>query len=109
VAISVAWVVNGSAVTSAATASLYTIPSASTAPYGAYARDLVVTNGGPSTVFLSMGTGTTGSATTSSFLLPSGGTLLVTQCQLTASALIGAVTPGTASVSIGYATNVSYI
>jgi hypothetical protein len=56
-----------------------------------------------------MGTGTTGSATTSSFLLPVGGTLLVTQCQLTASALIGAVTPGTASVSVGYATNVSYI
>jgi len=107
VAISVAWQVNGTVVTSAATASIYTIPS--TGSFGTYARDLVVTNGGPSTVFLSMGTGTTGSATTSSFLLPVGGTLLVTQCQLTAGALIGTVTAGTASVSVGYATNVSYI
>lgn len=105
-AINAQWLVNGTSVTS--TTTLYTVPASTSATY-AYARDLVVTNGGPSTLFIGLGTGVTGGATTSSFGIPSGGTVVLTQCQVPASGVIGAVSAGTSACYIGYALNVAYV
>jgi hypothetical protein len=112
VAISVPWVVNNTVVTS--TTTIYTVPTysaSSTIPYAQtpYVRDLVVTNGGPSTVFIGLGTGVTGGATVSSFAVPSGGTVILTQCQVPQGSVVGAISSGTAAVSVGFGTNVSYV
>jgi hypothetical protein len=105
VAISVAWQ-TVSSVTSAAT--VYTIPSASTAAYGLYARDLVINNSGTVTLFVGLSSGTV-SATTTSFQVPAGGTVLLTQCQVPSGLYVSATAAtGTGSISVGYATNVNY-
>lgn len=108
-AINAQWVVNGTAVTTSAL--IYTVPTASTVPYGSnvYVRDLVVTNGGPSTLFIGVGAGVTGGATTSSFGIPTGGTVILTQCQVPSGSIIGAISAGTSSCFIGFGTNVSYV
>lgn len=105
-AIATSWVVSQTAVTT--TALIYTVPSSTSATYG-YARDLIINNGGPSTCFFGLGTGVTGGVTTSSFQVPAGGSVILTQCQVPSSGIIGAVSSGTSSVSIGYGTNVSYV
>lgn len=105
-AINAQWIVNGTSVTS--TTTLYTVPATTSATY-AYARDLVVTNGGPSTLFIGFGTGVTGGATTSSFGIPAGGTVVLTQCQVSPSGVIGAISSGTSACYIGYALNVAYV
>lgn len=99
-AIAATWLVNGTAVTTSAL--LYTLPTT-------YVRDLVVTNSGSATVFIGLGSGVTSAATTSSFQVPAGGTVILTQCQLPVSGIISAISSGTSSVSIGYGTNISYI
>jgi len=43
----------------------------------AYQRDLVITNGGASTCFVSAGTGVSSASTTVSFAIPSGGQLVL--------------------------------
>ena len=94
------------AVTAAATTStaLYTTSSS------AYQRDLVVTNGGASTCFISAGTGVTSASTTVSFAIPSG-QQLVLQGQVPNSTILfgfAAASPaGGLNVSLGWGSVVS--
>ena len=102
-AISVAWQTVSSFTT---TAALFTTPSTG------YVRDLVLTNSGTATVFVSAGPAASSAVTTSSFGIPTGGTVLLTQCQVPASTIIygvQGVATTTSYLSIGYATNVSYV
>lgn len=99
-------------VTFSTTTALWTAPSSTSATFGAYARDLVITNSGTVSAFFSCGTGVSSSATTSSFVCPAGGSIILTQCAVPASVIVyGATQGGVAggSASIGYATNVAYI
>lgn len=107
-AISVAWQTVVTVATS--NGALYTVPSSTAASF-AYARDLVLTNSGATTIFVNAtGAGSPVATTTGSYQVPSGGTLLLTQCQVPNGAVVSALSPGTAgSLSIGYATNVAYI
>ena len=108
-AISVAWQTVAGGITTSAQ-QIYTIPSSSTVSFGSYARDLVVTNSGTATVFIGLSNSGTVATSAASFQVPTGGTLLLTQCQVPASAVLSALTgAGTTSVSVGFATNVSYI
>jgi hypothetical protein len=109
VAISVAWQTVATGVTTSAVG-VYTIPTSSTVAYGAYARDLVVTNSGTATVFVGLGVSNVATSV-ASFQIPSGGTLVLTQCQVPNSGtqVLSAISPGTTSVSVGFATNVAYI
>jgi len=94
------------AVTAAATTStaLYT-----TATSG-YQRDLVVTNGGASTCFISAGTGVSSASTTVSFAVPSG-QQLVLQGQVPNSTIVygfAAASPaGGLNVSLGWGSLIS--
>ena len=90
---------------------LYTVPSSSANPFGAYARDLVINNSGASTIFVAQTTGGSPvSTTTGSFQVPSGGTVILTQCQVPAGSVVKALAPSAAGqASIGYATNVAYV
>jgi hypothetical protein len=106
VALSVAWQTVFTNITT--TTALYTTPSASTAAYGSYARDLVITSSGASTLFVSAGPAAASAVTTSSFGIPSGGSVILTQCQVPAGTIIYGVSAGTAAASIGWATNVNY-
>jgi hypothetical protein len=109
VAISVAWQTVVTGITTSANTTAYTVPSASTAAYGSYARDLVVTNSGTATVFACLNPAPASPSSVASFEIPVGGTLLLTQCAVPSAAILGLVTgAGTTSVSVGYATNVSY-
>lgn len=94
------WVVNGTSVTGSAL--IYTVSSTG------YKRDLVITNGGPSTCFYALGTGATGGATVTSFGVPSGGSVILTQCQVPAGGIIGAISAGTSATSIGFGSLVNY-
>lgn len=104
-AISVAWQTVASFSSSTA---LYTVPS--TGNFGTYARDLVINNSGTVNSFFSLGTGSSSATTTASFLIPPGGHLILTQCQVPASTIIFALGQGNAasSASIGFATNVAF-
>lgn len=108
-AIAAQWQTVATVTTGAST--VYTIPSGTASAYGVYARDLVVTNSGVPTVFLSLTPAGAAAATTlASFAIPSGGTVILTQCQVPAGANLSAITSsGTASVSVGFGTNVSYV
>lgn len=103
-ATSVAW--QTTATVTASAVAYYTVPSASTAAYGSYARDLVLTNGGATTFSVGAGTAASSATTAASFALPPGGTVILTQCQVPPSTIIYAIGPGT--LSVGWATNVSY-
>jgi hypothetical protein len=105
VAIAAQWSVAGTSVTT--TTAIFTVATSSASTY-AYSRDLVITNGGPSLAFFSLGSGSTSAATTSSFAVPSGGSVVLTQCQVPSSGKVYAVSAGTSSCYVGYATNVSY-
>lgn len=109
-AIAVAWQTVVTGITTSANTTAYTIPSASTVPYGTYARDLVINNSGTSTVFVCMNSAPSSPSSVNCFGIPVGGSLVLTQCQVTAGYVVGAVAgAGTTSVSIGFATNVSYV
>jgi hypothetical protein len=101
VAIAASWAVNGTAVTT--TAALYTVASTG------YKRDLVVTNGGPSSLFVTLGSGSTAATTAQSFQIPSGGSLILTQCQVPQSGIIYGVSAGTSATSIGFGSLVTYV
>ena len=105
-AISVAW---QTVVTNITTSTALFTTATSTAATFQYQRDLVITNSGASTLFVSGGTGTTAATTLISFGIPSGGTLLLTQCQVPNQTIIWGTSGGTAAASIGFATNVAYI
>lgn len=89
---------------------IYTVPSASTASYGAYARDLVINNSGAATIFASLTPTTTACLSASSFQIPAGGSVILTQCQVSGGAVVGAGNAGAtiSAVSVGFATNVNY-
>ena len=87
---------------------LYTTATATAATFG-YGRDLVITNSGASTLFVSAGPAAASAVTTSSFGIPTGGSIVLTQCQVPASTIIYGVSSGTAAASIGYASVVSVI
>jgi hypothetical protein len=108
VAISVAWQTTATFTT---TKALYTTATA-TATTFAYARDLVLCNAGTATVFVAAGPAVTSAVTTSSFGIPAGGSIILTQCQVPVSTIIfgvQSVATTTSFLSIGFATNVSYI
>ena len=99
-AIAATWKVNSLSVTSSA--AVYTVPSTG------YNRDLVVTNGGPSALFVALGTGCTVATTAGSWQVPSGGSLVLTQCQVPTSGIIFGVSAGTSATSVGYGSLVNY-
>ena len=106
-ALAVAWQTTATFTTSAA---LYTVPSSSTVAYGSYARDLVICNSGTAQCYVSFGTVVTSAATTSSFAIPAGGSVLLTNCQVQAGGIVYGVqqvATTTSQVSIGYATATS--
>lgn len=110
-AISVAWQTTATIANATTTATVYTVPSSSTVPYGVYARDLVITNAGTGgTVFACLSAA--GAVTAAAgFQIPTGGTVVLTQCQVPAGAVIGIANTNSTSVavSVGFATNVVYI
>jgi hypothetical protein len=111
VAISVAWQTTYTNITSSA--ALYTTPASGTAAFGGYARDLVITNGASAAaatnvLFISASTTATAANTTGSLCIPPGGSAILTQCAVPFSTIIYGFSPGTASASIGFATNVNY-
>lgn len=99
-AIAATWVINGTSVTSSA--ALYTVPSTG------YKRDLVITNGGPSSLFVALGSGATAASTAQSAQIPSGGSMILTQCQVPTSAILYAISAGTSATSVGYGSLVTY-
>jgi hypothetical protein len=101
VAIAATYVVSGLSVT--ASAVIYTVPSTG------YNRDLVVTNGGPSALFVGLGSGVTAATTVNSFQIPSGGQLVLSQCQSPQSGQVWGVSAGTSATSVGYASVVSVV
>ena len=105
-AIATQWVANAVTVGTAST-SIYTTAAAT---ISSYLRDLVVTNAGAPTILVSFGGGS--AATASSFQIPSGGSVVLTQCQVPNATTLYAITQttvATGSISVGYATNVAYI
>lgn len=87
----------------------YTVPSSGN--YGSYARDMVVTNSGANTLFVTFNPSSTTCTSAASFQIPAGGSVVLTQCQVPAGSVVGVACGGTLStaVSIGYGTNVSYV
>ena len=96
------------AVTDAATTST----SVYTTSASAYQRDLVITNGGASTCFVSAGTGVSSASTTVSFAIPSGGQLVL-QGQVPNSTILygfAAASPaGGLNISLGWGSVISVI
>jgi hypothetical protein len=79
---------------------LYTTPASTVQTY---IRDLILTNAGTTTIFLSLGTGVSSAATTSSFVVPTGGSVVLTQCGVPNSGIIYGISPTNAGVlSVGY-------
>ena len=96
------------AVTAAATTSTSVYTTSATA----YQRDLVITNGGASTCFVSAGTGVSSASTTVSFAIPTGGQLVL-QGQVPNSTIVygfAAASPaGGLNLSLGWGSVVSVI
>lgn len=113
-AIAATYVIQGIATGGSTAAQLYTVPSSGTAgttPYYPYARDLVVTNAGTVITFVGLSTAGTVATTPASFQIPPGGSIVLTQCQVPAGAVLSALTGVTATslLSIGYGSVVSVI
>ena len=89
---------------------LFTVAASTAATYS-YSRDLVVTNGGANTMWVAQTTGGSPvSTTTGSFQIPTGGSVILTQCQVPSGTVIKALSPGTAGTAyIGFATNVAFV
>jgi hypothetical protein len=80
-----------------------------TSPTTGYQRDLVITNGGPSLLYVVAGTAATTAAAATGFAIPTGGTVVLTECGLTNATKVFGFSPGTASCYIGYGTNVAVV
>lgn len=92
------------------TAALFTTATSTASTY-AYGRDLVITNAGTATIFVAAGAAVSSAVTTSSFVIPAGGSVILTECQVPASTIIygvQSVATTTSYASIGYATNVAF-
>lgn len=106
-AIAVQWQTVASVTNTAGT--VYTTQAATAATF-AYARDLVVNNSGANTIFVGLGASNVATSV-ASFAIPAGGTLVLTQCQVPLAQPLTAICGVSAgsSISVGYATNVSYV
>ena len=101
-AIAATWVVANTAVNTTA-AQLYTVPSSG------YKRDLVVA-AGTAAVYVGLSTDGTVATSAASFKVAAGGSLVLTECQVPAGAVLSALTgAGTSTLSIGYGTVVSVV
>jgi hypothetical protein len=104
VAIAATYVITNLAVPTSSTV-LYTTPASTVQTY---IRDLILTNSGTTTIFLSLGTGASSAATTSSFVVPTGGSVVLTECTVPNTAIIYGVSPTNAgALNIGYGSVVS--
>ena len=100
-AIAAKWVVNATAITTTV-AQIYTTPTT-------YIRDLVVTNGTGASCYVGLSTDGTVATSAASWKIPAGGSLILTQCQVPAGAVLSALTgTGTSNVSIGYGSLVNF-
>ena len=100
-AIAATWVVNTTAGTTAN--QIYTVPSTG------YKRDLVIANAGTVSVYVGLSTDGTVATSAASFKIPAGGSLILTQCQVPAGAIMSSITgTGNGLVSVGYGSLVSY-
>jgi hypothetical protein len=99
VAIATTWTTVATVTTGSTTK--YTVPSTG------YLRDLVLT-AGTAAVFVGFGSGVTSAATTSSFEIPAGGTLVLTQCAVPNSGIIYMIGAAASTLSIGYGSATSY-
>lgn len=105
-ALATQWVAVNSTV-GTSSSSVYTTVAATVS---SYLRDLVINNSGTASVSISFGTAATSAATASSFAVPAGGTVILSQCQVPNAATIWAIAPAANStISVGYAMNVAYI
>ena len=87
--------------------SVYTTAAATVS---SYLRDMVLTNSGTATVFVAFGTAATSALTASSFAIPTGGSVVLTQCQVPNGGIIYAQGGGSpATLSVGYGSVVSVI
>ncbi len=99
-AIAAAWKINALSVVGSTV--IYTVPTTG------YNRDLVVTNDGPSALFVGLGSGVTAATTVNSFQIPTGGSLVLTQCQVPTGGIIFGISAGTSATSVGYGSLVNY-
>lgn len=108
-AIAVAWQTVASIAATSTVSTFYTVPS--TGSYGTYARDLVINNSGTAgTAFVCLSAA--GAVTAAAgFQVPTGGTVILTQCQVPAGAVIGVAntTASAITMSAGFASNVAYV
>ena len=73
-----------------------------------YTRDLVVTNSGTAAIFVGLGASNVATSV-ASMEIPTGGSLVLTECQVPASTPLTAIAGvGTGQVSVGYGSLVSY-
>jgi hypothetical protein len=70
---------------------------------------LVVNNQGPSTAYYAVGIGASSAATASSFVVPTGGMVILTACQIPQGALIYGTSAGTSITNWGYCSLVSAV
>jgi hypothetical protein len=99
VAIATSWQTVASVTTTAGT--VFTTASG-------YIRDLVVNNSGTATIFVGLGAANVATSV-ASFGIPTGGTLVLTECEIPTSQPVTAITgAGSSSVSIGYGSLVSF-
>jgi hypothetical protein len=102
-AIAATYVVQGTALTTSV-GQLYTVPSTG------YNRDLVVTNAGTVNCFVGLSGSGTVATSVASFQIPPGGSVVLTQCQVPAGAVLSALTgAGNGLLSIGYGSVVSVV
>ena len=102
-AIAATWVTVATNITTPA--AVYTTPTTG------YRRDLVVTNDGPATAYVAVTTDASTAGSVSSFAVPTGGSVLLTQCAVPTSSIVfvRAAQTGTVSVSVGWASNLNYV
>ena len=107
-AIAATYVLSGIATGGTSAVQNYTVPSSTSSTY-AYARDLVITNAGTLTTWVGLSTAGTVATSVASMQIPAGGSVLLTQCQVPAGAVLSSLTgvSTTGLISIGYGSVVS--
>lgn len=99
-AIAATWLTTATNITTSA--ALYTTSTT-------YNRDLVITNAGTATGYVTVGVSASSAAAATGFVLPAGGTAILTQCQVPASTIIYGFSASGTNFSIGYGSLVNYI
>lgn len=103
-AIAASYIVQSGATIGTSAVQLYTVPTA-------YTRDLIITNSGALTAFVGLSASGTVATSVASFQVPSGGSVVLTQCQVPAGAVVSALvgSGSTGAISIGLGSVVSVI